>query len=316
MSKPLKDEQARRLIVSDLIATCWSRLAPGPARPTDGHADGRRHRGGRVRIEQMAAVTFTRKAAAELRGRFQLALEDELGAREARRPTEPAGERIAPRARRISSASSPARSTRSARICFASGRSRPAWRPGSPSWTKSRSQLRRQAWRDISRRREPPATSLLELLDAGMKPRRSGQAFETDLHLEDVSSRPATRSGRTSKAAGRQLEAFWATCSKLLPDADRPERDVQDAGARAVGSARAAARSPTRSDRPSTLVELLDDLGLPAEGHPERWTDDQRSKKRIGTMAEALHATFRDERRHAVHRRPGASTSIGCRSRC
>ncbi len=29
-------------------------------------------------VEHMAAVTFTRKAAAELRGRFQLALEDEL----------------------------------------------------------------------------------------------------------------------------------------------------------------------------------------------------------------------------------------------
>src|SRR6187402_934936 len=31
-------------------------------------------------IEHMAAVTFTRKAAAEMRGRFQLALEQELAA--------------------------------------------------------------------------------------------------------------------------------------------------------------------------------------------------------------------------------------------
>jgi ATP-dependent helicase/nuclease subunit A len=33
---------------------------------------------GAYAIEKMAAVTFTRKAAAELRGRFQLALESEL----------------------------------------------------------------------------------------------------------------------------------------------------------------------------------------------------------------------------------------------
>ena len=34
---------------------------------------------GTYRVEQMAAVTFTRKAAAELRGRFRLALEARLG---------------------------------------------------------------------------------------------------------------------------------------------------------------------------------------------------------------------------------------------
>src|ERR1700674_4654105 len=35
---------------------------------------------GRYEVEQMAAVTFTRKAAAELRGRFQLTLERALAA--------------------------------------------------------------------------------------------------------------------------------------------------------------------------------------------------------------------------------------------
>ena len=40
---------------------------------------------GEYEIEHMAAVTFTRKAAAELRGRFQLALEEELQERRRRR---------------------------------------------------------------------------------------------------------------------------------------------------------------------------------------------------------------------------------------
>src|SRR5438045_3741819 len=48
-------------------------------------------------VEHMAAVTFTRKAASELRGRFHLALEAELSkARDAEREaTEQNGERIA-----------------------------------------------------------------------------------------------------------------------------------------------------------------------------------------------------------------------------
>src|ERR1700738_4212014 len=36
--------------------------------------------GGRYQVQQMAAVTFTRKAAAELRARFQLTLESALAA--------------------------------------------------------------------------------------------------------------------------------------------------------------------------------------------------------------------------------------------
>src|SRR5205823_503683 len=47
-------------------------------------------------VEHMAAVTFTRKAASELRGRFHLALEAELKARDTgREATEQNGERIA-----------------------------------------------------------------------------------------------------------------------------------------------------------------------------------------------------------------------------
>lgn len=93
-------------------------------------------------VEQMAAVTFTRKAASELRGRFHLALEGELSkvggvslpAASLIRNGSPASSRLS----RTSSASSPARFTCSARVCCASGRLSREWRRASPNSTRSR----------------------------------------------------------------------------------------------------------------------------------------------------------------------------------
>ena len=62
-------------------AACSSRPAPARARRTSSPRAWRpASRAGTYEVEHMAAVTFTRKAAAELRGRFQLALEEELAA--------------------------------------------------------------------------------------------------------------------------------------------------------------------------------------------------------------------------------------------
>ena len=83
MAKPtvLSDAAARTRIRTELTRSLLVEAGAGSgkthemaARMAAGVAAGVYH------IEQMAAVTFTRKAAAELRGRFQLALEDELKA--------------------------------------------------------------------------------------------------------------------------------------------------------------------------------------------------------------------------------------------
>ncbi len=73
------DRESRRLIREDMLTNILVEAGAGSGktqmlaeRMAAGVAAGVYH------VEQMAAVTFTRKAASELRGRFHLALEEEL----------------------------------------------------------------------------------------------------------------------------------------------------------------------------------------------------------------------------------------------
>ena len=78
--RQLADQLARDHIVSDLDRNLLLEAGTGSGKP---HELARRMAAGvatgAYQVEHMAAVTFTRKAAAELRGRFQLAFEDQLG---------------------------------------------------------------------------------------------------------------------------------------------------------------------------------------------------------------------------------------------
>ena len=87
------DHAQRRLIVERLDATMLVEAAAGTGK-TRSMTDRMVAllAGGKCRIETLVAVTFTRKAAAELQNRFQLALEDA-----ARRASGKPAERSAPR---------------------------------------------------------------------------------------------------------------------------------------------------------------------------------------------------------------------------
>src|SRR5664280_1213684 len=73
------DEESRRLIREELLTNILVEAGAGSGKTqmlADRMAAG--VAAGIYPLEQMAAVTFTRKAASELRGRFHLALEKEL----------------------------------------------------------------------------------------------------------------------------------------------------------------------------------------------------------------------------------------------
>src|SRR3982751_7051784 len=78
-TKPLSDEQSRRAIRENLQTNLLVEAGAGSGktqilaeRMAAGIASGA------YQVEHLAAVTFTRKAASELRGRFHLALEQQL----------------------------------------------------------------------------------------------------------------------------------------------------------------------------------------------------------------------------------------------
>ena len=81
MTTPLEDAEARLRIANDLDTNLLVEAGAGSGKTTA--LVGRMAalvRTGRARVEQIAAVTFTRKAAAELRERFQVELESEARA--------------------------------------------------------------------------------------------------------------------------------------------------------------------------------------------------------------------------------------------
>src|SRR6185369_14664607 len=90
------DRESRRLIREELLVNILVEAGAGSGKTqmlAERMAAG--VAAGVYPLEQMAAVTFTRKAASELRGRLHLALEKELGsARNNLQPSAPDRERI------------------------------------------------------------------------------------------------------------------------------------------------------------------------------------------------------------------------------
>ncbi|MDH7513825.1 MAG: UvrD-helicase domain-containing protein, partial [Clostridiales bacterium] len=87
MSKKLVDAEARRKIDEELDKTFFVEAGAGSGK-TKSLVDRMIAllKAGKCQISQVAAVTFTRKAAAELRGRFQIELERALGNEEVKPP--------------------------------------------------------------------------------------------------------------------------------------------------------------------------------------------------------------------------------------
>ena len=236
-------------------------------------AHGRRRRRGVYQIEHMAAVTFTRKAASELRGRFHLALEKQLESPMAVRlsTAEEADPRSTPRSA-TSSASSPAPFTPSAPGSCASGRSNPASRLASPSWTRCRTWSCASApGATSSPARAPPAIrDMMALLDTGVRPNDLDSAFATICLNEDVEFPPGDAECPGSEGgAGRRSRSSGRSCRSTCPgDIDRRTRRARFRRPRASSAGRCAV-SQLPAGSPVGHRGAARHVGLRVEDHPE-----------------------------------------------
>ena len=271
-------------------AACSSRRALVPARRTRW-----RHRmaagvaAGVYDIERMAAVTFTRKAAAELRGRFQLALEEQ-------RKTADAGRRRYgfKRRCRTSSAFSPAPSTRSARTCSARGRSKQACLRASPSSTSRRtptcggtpgatsSSMRARPAIHCSRSCAKPASSR----------RICDDAFEVLCDDEDVEFPPGDGERPDVQAAWVALDQFWARLQTLLPRAIPADTTARRSRA-SERFKRQLRVSAARRERPAVLAQLLGMWDFEPKITQKWWSEDAGRGRRSRPIVAALHGDFR-----------------------
>jgi len=243
---------------------------------------------GAYQIQHMAAVTFTRKAASELRGRFHLALEQEL--------TTSRGESAV----RIQHALSNLERFFAGTIhsfCARLLRERPVESGVSPGFTELDEaedvDLRRRSWRDfivIARSSGDPL--MLELLAAGVKPADLDAAFATICLNDDVLFPPGDGVCPDPKPAWKALDTFWRELQKHLPAPidTGTTCDIQKAARNFMARMRV---SRQRLDRPSVIAELLDIWDCESKITQYRWATTASEKKRLNNLIVPLHAEFK-----------------------
>ncbi|MEO7133884.1 MAG: UvrD-helicase domain-containing protein, partial [Vicinamibacterales bacterium] len=291
----LNDEQSRAAIITDLDRNLLVEAGAGSgkthmmaARMAAGIASGK------YQIEHMAAVTFTRKAASELRGRFQLALEDLLVAGIA-------GVQLQPeQAARVHQALGNLERFVSGTIhsfCAHLLRERPVESGLAPGFSEldetDDAEVRAEAWRDfLAHARTTGHPLLQELRDAGIKTGLLQKAFETVCDLEDVEF-PSGNAQRPNIAdVWRKLDQFWLALSKLLPKTIDPESTCKTQE-RALRFRRELRTKGSRRDDAATLAQLLTIWKSQPNVVLRDWPDDPNSKVRTGKVARELHENFR-----------------------
>jgi ATP-dependent helicase/nuclease subunit A len=288
------DQESRRLIHEELLTNILVEAGAGSGktqmlaeRMAAGVASGV------YQVEHMAAVTFTRKAASELRGRFHLALEGELA-----RASLP-GSNDPKRIERIQSALSNLERFFGGTIhsfCARLLRERPVESGVSPGFTELDEtedfELRRRVWRDfISAARAAGDADMMALIAADIQPKDLDSAFATICGNDDVEFPPGEAACPDPKPAFQALEAFWTELEKNLPsniDADTT-CGIQKAAQKFQGQLRVNRSS---CDRPSIVATLLGIWNCNSAIVQKWWADSVQEKKRLRDLIAELHGEF------------------------
>ncbi|HTF67664.1 MAG TPA: UvrD-helicase domain-containing protein, partial [Edaphobacter sp.] len=293
------DQESRRLIREDLLTNILVEAGAGSGK-TQMLAE-RMAAGvavGVYSVEHMAAVTFTRKAASELRGRFHLALEEELK----RAHTSGSGQiSVSERTVRIQAALSNLERFFAGTIhsfCARLLRERPVESGVSPGFTELDEvqdlELRRRVWRDfISGARGAGDPVMMALMEADIRPSDLDSAFSTICANDDVEFPPGDAECPDPKRARVELEKFWQDLQKHLPSKIDPATTcgIQNAARNFQGQIRV---SRYRLERPAVIAALLKIWDCESKIIQKCWAQSPQEKTRLRDLIQGLHARFRE----------------------
>lgn len=292
----LPDEKERRAVLEDLDRNLLVEAAAGTGKTTCMVARmvALIRTGRCTRIGQIAAVTFTRKAASELRGRFQVALEracrEAAAARERKRLEAALGEIGQCFIGTIHS------------FCGRLLRERPVEAGVDPSFRELDEQedqlLRKEAWREFSRRvlLADSGETLLELDRLGLRLEDLEEAFLRYTDFPDVDEWPLPSEGANLPDLGpvlRKLDEYVKHMTRLGPRLpEDPGTDTLIPEYRRIP--RIVRHYPNLAE-PVQLMEVLERFDRNPKVVQKYWMQEERFSREDALSEGARWARFRQE---------------------